>query len=344
MKISYQQLSAHLKNSLHPIYIISGNEPLLVQESCLMVKQAAQTQGFEEYELMHAESGFQWESLVDSALSLSLFAQKKIIELRIPNGKPGDKGSQALQRYCENINDDTLLIIVLPKLESATSNSKWYKRLDQYAVSLPIWPLESAQFPAWLKQRIQQKDLDITDDALQLLAQQVDGNLLAAAQEVEKLSLLEAPKTTINAHTIEQSVGDSSRYDVFSLVDSALSGNVQRSLKILQSIQNTGTEPVLILWALSKESRLLLDLTQGLAAGKNLNVLFKELGIWQKKQTLYKAASQRLSISQCQDMLLLCQNIDESIKGLAKESYWLQLNQLTLQIAGVHVFHHMHYD
>lgn len=337
MKITYQQLPAHLKNHLHPIYILSGNEPLLVQESCLMIRQHAQQQDFEEYELMHAESGFQWESLVDSALSLSLFAQKKIIELRIPNGKPGDKGAKALMRYCENLNSDTLLIIVLPKLEAAISNSKWYKRLDQYGVSLPIWPLESHQFPAWLKQRVQQKGLNIDDDAVKLLAQQVDGNLLAAAQEVEKLCLLETDNT-IDLETIEQSVGDSSRYDVFALVDSALSGNTERCLKILQSIQNTGTEPVLVLWALSKECRLLLELSQGLNQGKKLPVLFKELGIWQKKQTLYQTASQRHTTHSCHNMLVLCQNIDECIKGLAIGDTWLQLTQLSLNIAGVDLF------
>lgn len=226
-KLRPEQLSSALQKQLAPIYLISGDEPLLVQEACDQIRSSARQQGFNERVLYHGDKSFDWSQLLSEANSLSLFADRKILELRIDNGKPGDAGSKALVEYASQPSEDNLLLIVTPKLDGNAQRSKWFKALDKVGVTVQIWPINEQQLPHWLEQRLRTAGLNADRDTISLLAAQVEGNLLAAAQEVEKLKLL-APEGQVTPEMVSGMVTDSARYDVFSLIDKALHGDSRR--------------------------------------------------------------------------------------------------------------------
>ena len=214
MKIKPEQLQSHLQKQLLPVYIISGDEPLLAQEATDSVRTAARAAGYTERELFYVEGNYDWNQLLNEANSLSLFADKKILEIRITNGKPGDKGSKALCEMCANLNPDNMLLILLPKLERATQNSKWIKTLESIGAHIQVWPVSGAQLPRWIQQRLQQADIQANAEAVQILADRVEGNLLAAVQEIEKLKLL-ALDGRVDASRMSSVVADSARYNLF---------------------------------------------------------------------------------------------------------------------------------
>ena len=335
MKLKPEHLKKHLEQKLLPIYIISGNEPLLVQEYALMIHEAAQAKGYEDKQVFQSESGFDWQHFYESANSLSLFSQLQRIDLRIPNGKPGDKGGKILLQYASQPNPDTLLLVTLPKVDGSTQKTKWFKALEQSGAHIQVWPLESHQFAPWLKQRAAQSQLTLTPTALELLSNQVDGNLLAAAQEIEKLKLL-APEGPIDEQVIENSVGNNARYDAFQLCDSALQGNAKRCMTILNNLKGEGSEPTLILWALSKDIRALHELVFAQQKGEAPNTVYKKQGIWPKRQGFFQKAMSQHSVQSCQALIHQAHNIDKSIKGVSQQDIWLELTNLVLGLSGVH--------
>ena len=233
MKLSPAQLGKHLQGTLAPIYVVCGDEHLLCQEACDAIRAATRAQGFSERQVFHVETGFDWGQLIEAGASLSLFAEKRLIELRIPNGKPGDKGAAALLDYLARPAEDTVLLISLPKLDGSTQKTKWAKALiDGKDVQfLQIWPVDAAQLPQWIRQRLAQAGLSADQEAVELIAARVEGNLLAAAQEIEKLKLL-ADAGQISADTVQAAVADSARYDVFGLIDAALHGQAAHALHV----------------------------------------------------------------------------------------------------------------
>ena len=256
MKIKPEQLQSHLQKQLLPVYIISGDEPLLAQEATDAVRTAARSAGYTERELFHVEGNYDWNQLLNEANSLSLFADKKILEIRIPNGKPGDKGSKALCEICANLNPDNMLLILLPKLERATQNSKWIKTLESVGAHIQVLPVTGAHLPRWIQQRLQQADIKANQEAVQIIADRVEGNLLAAVQEIEKLKLL-ALDGKVDASRMSSVVADSARYNLFEFIDKVLSGDAQSAARSLRGLQNEGIEPVPLLWAITRELRIL---------------------------------------------------------------------------------------
>lgn len=236
MKLNFNQLGSHLDKTLQPVYFISGDEPFQVDESVRLIREAAKSQGYTEREVYHVDRSFDWSELTNSVNSMSLFAERKVIELRIPTGKPGDKGSKALVAYTSQIPEDNLLLIVSGKLDSNQTKSKWFKALDVAGAMLAVWPLEIQQLPGWLKQRMQIRGLQPTEDALTILAEQVEGNLLAADQELEKLRMLYG-EGAITAENVIEAVSDSARFDAFALVDVALQGDPVRVSRILHGLK-----------------------------------------------------------------------------------------------------------
>ena len=218
MKLRADQLKDHVKKPLQPIYIISGDVPLLVQEATDAIRQAARQQGFTERELLHQEAGFDWNYVIESASSMSLFGDKKILELRLGNQKPNDAGKKVLTQYSENPSPDTLLLVITDKLDSAVQRAKWFKSLEAAAVWIQIWPVDAKQLPQWIQRRMMQSGLTPQQEAVSLIAERVEGNLLAASQEIEKLRLLYG-ETSIDVTMVQDAVADSARFDVFSLVD-----------------------------------------------------------------------------------------------------------------------------
>lgn len=337
MKLSPAQLAKQLQGTLAPVYVVSGDEPLLCQEACDSIRAACRAQGFSERQVFHVDKSFDWGQLYEAGASLSLFAEKKLIELRIDSGKPGDKGAAALLDYLQRPAEDTLLLISLPKLDGSTQKTKWAKGLieGQNAQFVQIWPVETSQLPNWIRQRLGAAGLAADQEAVELIAARVEGNLLAAAQEIEKLKLM-AEGNQIDAATVQAAVADSARFDVFGLIDAALNGEAQHSLRMLEGLRGEGVEAPVILWALAREIRQLTSLAQQFAAGIPLDKAFASCRppVWDKRRPLLSKALQRHPASRWLQLLQDAQRIDAQIKGQAQGSAWNGLARLCLQVAG----------
>lgn len=334
-RLRIDQLASALQQRLAPIYLVSGDEALLVQEACDSIRKAAQDKGYSERELHHIEANFDWGLLHNAAASLSLFASQKLIELRLPSGKPGDKGAKALIEYTQAPPEDTLLLIVTGKLDSSTTRSKWFKALDEVGIHLAIWPIDPPQLPRWIAQRLQQAGLSADSSAIEMLASRIEGNLLAAAQEIEKLKLL-ADGGHISADLMASVVADSARYDVFGLADKALLGDARAAVKSLQGLRSEGTEAPAILWALTRDLRQLLQASLAIDQGKHPDWAMKQAGVWAKRMPLAGAALRRLKKPQLELLLRQAGGIDKAIKGMRRADPWDEMLDLVLNIAGTH--------
>lgn len=337
MKLSPAQLGKHLQGSLAPVYVVCGDEHLLCQEACDAIRAATRAQGFSERQVFHVETGFDWGQLIEAGASLSLFAEKRLIELRIPNGKPGDKGAAALLDYLARPADDTVLLISLPKLDGSTQKTKWAKALieGKNAQFLQIWPVDAAQLPQWIRQRLAQAGLAADQQAVELIAARVEGNLLAAAQEIEKLKLL-AEGGQVTVETVQAAVADSARYDVFGLIDAALLGQPEHVLRMLDGLRGEGVEAPVILWAVAREVRQLANIAQQYAQGTPLDRAFSQARppVWEKRKPLVSRALQRHDAQGWQRLLMAAQGIDEQIKGQAEGDPWIGLSRLCLALSG----------
>ncbi|WP_313009396.1 DNA polymerase III subunit delta [Stutzerimonas nitrititolerans] len=337
MKLSPAQLGKHLQGSLAPVYVVSGDEHLLCQEACDAIRAACRQQAFSERQVLSVESGFDWGQLLEAGANLSLFAEKRLLELRIPSGKPGDKGAAALLHYLARPAEDTVLLISLPKLDGSTQKTKWAKALiDGKDVQfLQVWPVDAAQLPQWIRQRLSQAGLAADQEAVELIAARVEGNLLAADQEIEKLRLL-AEDGRVTADTVQAAVADSARYDVFGLIDATLQGHPEHSLRMLEGLRGEGIEAPVILWALARELRLLANIAQQYAQGVPLERAFSQARppVWDKRRPLVSKALQRHDVAGWQRLLMAAQLIDEQIKGQAEGDPWIGLSNLCLQLSG----------
>jgi len=337
MKLSPAQLGKHLQGPLAPVYVVSGDEHLLCQEACDAIRAACRQQDFSERQVLNVETGFDWGQLVEAGASLSLFAERRLLELRIPNGKPGDKGAAALLDYLARPAEDTVLLISLPKLDGNTQKSKWAKALidGKQVQFLQIWPVDAAQLPQWIRQRLSQAGLAADQEAVELIAARVEGNLLAAAQEIEKLKLL-AEGGQITAATVQAAVADSARYDVFGLIDAALLGQPEHVLRMLDGLRGEGVEPLFIMTMLAREVRQLANIALLYSQGIPLDRAFSQARppIWDKRRPLVSKALQRHDVAGWQRLLTSAQRIDEQIKGQAEGDPWVGLANLGLQISG----------
>jgi DNA polymerase-3 subunit delta len=332
-----EQLTAHLKQQLLPVYFVHGDEPLQITECVDQIRATARQQGYTDRQVFSVEPGFDWDSLRAAADTLSLFSEQRILELRMPNGKPGDKGSRALRAYCEQLPVDTLLLIVSGKLEPAARRSKWVQSLESAGASITVWPVDVDHLPAWIDRRMRARGLQPDQESLQVLVDRVEGNLLACSQEIEKLFLLNGPGP-VDATTVSDSVARSARYDVFGLVDAALLGQAARSQHILSGLRAEGVDPTVVLWALSRELRTLAPLATDLKKSGSMGRVLTAGRVWEKRKTAVAAGLQRISPNKIQSMLRRCVQLDRVIKGRAAGSTWDELLQLIMQIAGVRLF------
>ena len=332
-KLRPDQLHQSLTKQLAPVYLVSGDEHLFVQEAADAIRQAARKAGFLERERYYTDSGFDWEQLLSSVNSLSLFADKKIIELTLHNGKPGDKGSKALLSFCDHPPEDTLLLISTGKLESASTRSKWYKTLEQTGHVVQIWPITPQQLPRWIDQRLNQAGLSASPEAIDLIAARVEGNLLAAAQEIEKLKLL-TTEANISTELAASAVADSARYDVFGLVDKALVGDSRGAVKSLHGLKGEGTDATVVLWALAREIRTLYQLQEMINEGGDFDRLARSVNVWDKRKPMVRSALHRIKANQLQLLLRKAGAIDKAIKGLREADPWDELTDLILNLSG----------
>lgn len=307
------------------------------QEAADAIRSAARQQGFDERQVFSADANFDWGTLLQAGASMSLFAEKRLLELRLPSGKPGDKGAAAFIEYCSRPAEDTLLLISLPKLDGSAQKTKWGKALidGEQTQFIQIWPVDASQLPQWIRQRLSQAGLSASQDAVELIAARVEGNLLAAAQEIEKLKLM-AEGGQITVETVQAAVADSARFDVFGLVDAILNGEAAHALRMLEGLRGEGVEPPVILWALSRELRALANMSLQYSQGTPLDKVFSQARppVWDKRKPLMSKALQRYSAPRWAQLLLDAQRIDAQIKGQAAGSPWSSLSRLSLLMAG----------
>lgn len=334
MRISSEDLPRHLAKGLGPLYVIHGEALLLALEAADAIRAAARDAGYTEREVFIAEQHFKWAELKHSAQSLSLFAARKVIDLRLPSGKPGVEGAQALQEHCENLPPDTLTLISLPKLEPAAYKSKWFNALEQHGLAISADEVSLAALPNWIAQRLQRQQQSTDKETLAFLAQRVEGNLLAALQEIQKLALL-FPPGALTFEQVSGAVMDVARYDVFDLSAAMLGGDAARFARILDGLRGEGTATVLILWTLADDLRLLAKTARALQTGSNLDQALREARVWGPKKPLVERAVRRFSPAFAERALQRAAQIDRLIKGLRRGDEWDELLQLGLCCARV---------
>ena len=333
MRIYPDQLAAQLNKQLLPVYLVTGDEPLQLQECCDLVRRVAREQGCNDREVLDAGSkGFDWHEMLHSANSMSLFAERKLVELRLPSGKPGAAGSKALCEYLEIASGDDILLIVSGKIDKQSTNSKWFKALDKAGAVIQVWPVDAHNLPGWVRKRVSAAGMTIDEDALQLLCDRVEGNLLAASQEVEKLKLL-VTDSRITASAVLDSVSDNARYSVFELADMALKGDAAGGLHMLHGLRGEGTEPTVVLWSLSREIRTLHEVQLDCANGQGVMQALNARRVWKNRQSLMQAALARHNPESMASLLELASQVDGSIKGFAGGRPWDNLEDLVLGLS-----------
>ena len=332
MIIKPEQLKTRLQQSELPMIWISGDEPLLMQESCDVVRAHAREHGFTEREVMDAGTGFDWTTLLASGNALSLFAERKLIDLRLIGQKPDDKAREALQEYLANPGPDNLLLLTTGRIDKAAQSTKWFRSLEQQSLFCQIWPVSEQQLPNWIRQRLQQSGLKVDNDALQILVERVEGNLLAAAQEIEKLLVL-AEGDQVDIKTVLDIVADNARFTIYSLVDTCLAGNAGRACHILNHLRDEGTEALHVLAILNREIRTLSAMQHDLAQGHHLNGVLQTHRVWNNRTAIVSAALQRHDQRSLQGLLGRAKRIDQSVKQLLKMDPWEELSDLVLKFS-----------
>lgn len=319
---------------LAPLYVFCSDEVLLLQESIDALRQAARAEGYSEREIYHVEANFAWHNVIASQQSLSLFGDKKIIELRLPSGKPGKDGGEALKNVVQNLSDDIVVIVSLPRLDRTGKNSVWFKALSQAASRnvLDIPNVDLAQLPAWIRTRLQRNQQSVSADTLQWLATQFEGNLLAAHQEIQKLALL-YPAGEIPDNEVHESVLNVARYDMFKLSEAVLAGDAARTSRMIEGLRAEGESIVPIVWSLTSEIRTLHQLKTESENGGYLPSLMKQNRIWGAREQLIPRALPRLSAAFLNCSLRQAAQLDRMAKGLDKTDPWAATLQLATQIA-----------
>ncbi len=338
MILSGEQLAGQLARNLAPIYLVAGDEPLQQMEAADAVRHRAKEGGYASREVFRVEKGFDWGELKAAASMRSLFAERRLIELRLSGSKPGDKGGKALRAWAETPPEDCILLILGGKLDPAVRRSKWFQALDKVGVVVQIWPVKPAELPAWIERRLLAKGQQASSEAVSLLAERVEGNLLAAAQEIEKLHMLYGERR-LEVEEIATAVADSARFTVYELVDSALAGDEVRAVRILRGLRSEGVEAVIVLWALAREIRLLEQMAVELACGASLEQLLRRYRVWEQRKPVVRKGLQRHPFGRWQQLLRRAARIDRLIKGVEKGNPWDELLQLILLVAGRRIFH-----
>ena len=339
MRVSLSSLNEHLGQGLQPLYLIFGNETLLSEEALDQIRLHARQQGFTERLRYTVESGFDWNQLMQQGQAMSLFAEKRIIELRIPTGKPGDVGGKALAQYAQRMGDDTTLIIISGAIDKRSQNTKWFKAMDAAGIVTECPSISTDRLPDWISQRMTANGLVYDFDAVQRLSHFVEGNLLAAAQEINLLALLH-PNEKITADVISHVIADHARFNVYSFVDACLAGSSNRVTRILQSLKREQTEPVIILWALARDTRTLCRLSAAMEQGERPQSLFQKYGIWSSRSGLINAALKRLSRAQWENLLRRIGRTDLMVKGNAsmqRKDIWEEIESICLNMCGLRI-------
>ena len=334
MQLAPAQLAAHLKQGLQALYVLVGDEPLAHRECLDAIRQAARLQGFDERNSLLVERAFNWQQIASYGASISLFASRRLLEINLPSGKPGVEGGKALQALASQPLSDTTALIILPKLEREAKNSAWFSALEKQAVVINLEEVPASQLPKWIGARLAQQGQQASPATLEFLAHQVEGNLLAANQEVQKLGLLH-PAGELSDEAVRQAVLNVSRYDAFQLGEAVLAGDSARTVRILQGLQDEGENAVAVMNPLMWVLRPLLGIKQAELRGENIMQAMTSARIYGERQALVKRALSRLSLRQLEAALQKLADIDKTAKGVMQGDAWLEISRLCFGLAGV---------
>ncbi len=330
MRLRAEQLEGHLRGGLAPVYLIHGDEPLLAARAADLVRAHARGRGYDERRVFHAEPGFDWGALAEAAGALSLFGGRQLLDLRLPTGKPGEQGARALTAYAEAPPPDTLLLVTAPRLDRAAQRSAWYRALEAAGVVVQVWPVERARLPGWIRQEAARLGLRLDAEAARLLAERAEGNLLAAAQELEKIRLLHG-EGAVDARAVLEAVSDSARYGPQDLADAALAGEAARVARILAGLRAEGEAPALVLWVLAREARTLAAMAA--EGGRAPEALAAAHGVWERRRPLVAGALRRLGRAGARAALAQAARADRVVKGAERGEPWGELLELALLLA-----------
>jgi len=333
MQVAPEQLAAHLERGLAPVYFISGDEPLTAQECADAVRRAAAAAGFGERRVYTVESGFDWSGLQADARSGSLFAQRRLIDLRLPSGKPGEEGARTLAAMAADPAPDVLLLVTTGRLEKAARGAKWVAALERAGVAVTVYPIDAAQLPRWIERRMRAAGLVPGPGVVEMLAHFTEGNALACAQEIDKLAL--AGPREVSADDIAGNLGDNARFNVYALADAALKGDGAAILRVLRVLAAEGEAPVLVAWALVREIRELARMSAAIAAGRSEAQVLDEFRVWQRRKALVRRALARTVPEAWYGLVRAAARVDRVVKGRQAGDAWLELERLALALGGV---------
>ncbi|MFZ5756322.1 MAG: DNA polymerase III subunit delta [Pseudomonadota bacterium] len=332
MRLRPEQLPAQLGKALLPAWLVCGDEPLIVLESADRIRAAARAAGCSERDVFHADAGFDWNRLRESAGSMSLFGDKRLVELRLDR-VPSPDGQQAIADWCERAGDDTVLLVIAGALEKKQLDAAWVRALDQTGAVIQAWPVPRSELPAWMRLRLQAQGVEADGAALEFLADRVEGNLLAAQQEIDRIALLFG-KGAIDAEKLAAVVADSARYELEGALDAALAGHGARALRMLEGLREEGESTVPLLWMVQRDVRGLLLAAELVAQGRNEQGALQAAGVWGNRQQALAPALKRLRVPALKALLADCAKAEKTNKGQAPGSSWDAMATLLLRIAG----------
>lgn len=335
MRLKPEQLADHLHKNLSPAYIVFGDEQLLVEETSDIIRQQARALGATDRHVWHVEGRFDWSQLQWQEQSLSLFSSQRLLEIRLPSGAPGKDGGEALRKYAANLPPDTTLLIISGKIDNRSQKSKWFSEIDRIGVTIPVWPVDLASLPRWIQQRMQQRGLHANQQTAALIAERVEGNLFAAAQEVEKLALLRS-NGQVDEQLVLESVSDNARFEAFGLMDTVFSGQVAKIPRMIARLRSEGLDVLSVFSAVSWSLHRAIDMAYQLEQGLRIEQIFasQKPPVWQKSQGMMRRALLRHDHRQWQKFLLKMSQVDQAAKGSIQISPWALLEQLCMQVAG----------
>jgi len=334
MRLTQAQLEPHLKQGLQALYVLVGDEPLAQRECLDAIRAAARAQGFDERTGLTVERNFNWQQIQNYGQSISLFSSRRLLEISIPSGKPGVDGGKALQALASKALPDTTVVVILPTLEREAKNSAWFTALETQAQTITLNEIDAAGLPKWIANRLAQQGQHTSTQTLEFIAHQVEGNLLAANQEVQKLGLL-YPQGELSDATVREAVLNVSRYDAFQLGEAVLLGDTERTVRILQGLQDEGENAVAVMSPLMWVLRPLVRIKQAEMRGENISNAMASARIYGDRQALVKRALSRLSLRQLEAALQKLADIDKTAKGVMLGDAWLEISRLCFGLARV---------
>lgn len=334
MQVRPDRLAAHLERGLEPVYLVSGDEPLQFNESLDAVRAAARRRGFSERTVLDADTGFDWSRLAEAGASLSLFAERRLIELRLPSGRPGAEGGRALAAFAAEPGSDVVLLVGAGRIDARAKRSEWFRAFGRAGVLVEVWPKERSALPAWIRDRAHARGLSASPEAVEELADRCEGNLAYAAQTIERLALLVAGKR-IELDDVLDGAAHGARFTSFDLVDATLAGNVPRALQVLAGLAAEGEAPPAIIGALAWQVRTVVRIGRDLERGASIDDALRPFPAWRRRRSQVLAALERRRSGAWAERLAVLARLDAMSKGAAAGDVWDGLRWLVIEMCGV---------